>query len=130
MKTIKESIIGKKGILTLGGLKSGQIVMINDEYYMYMDYKDADSIPKISKYMSESSRVCGYDFTLGGFFYQTELHNVEAMSAGRYTHGLKFKGSSEEWDVQCVSEQVFQVEFLQQYQLVEMARKIKFRKVK
>jgi len=130
MKTIKESIIGRKGTLTLGGLKSGQIVMINYEYYMYMDYNDANSIPEVSKYMSESSRVHGYDFTLGGFFYQTESHNVEAMSAGRYTHSLKFRGSGEEWDVQHVSEQVFEIGFYKQYQLAEMSRKTRFREIK
>jgi hypothetical protein len=129
MKTIKESIIGRKGVSNLGGLKSGQIVMINYEYYMYMTYDDANSIPKISKYMSESSRVCGYDFTLGGFFYQSEIHNVEAMSAGKYTHGLKCR-SSHEWDVQHVSEQVFEIGLYKQYQLAEMSRKTRFREIK
>ena len=128
MKTIKESIIGRKGILTLGGLKSGQIVrMKNGELFLYLDYKDADSIWEVSDQMKRSY---GYDFTYGGFFYRNKSHIVEFMPSGSYTLNLKHKKSNHDWDVEYVSEQVFKIGLYTELQLKEMSQKTNFREIK
>ena len=129
MKTLQESIIGRRGTLTFGGLKSGQIVrMKNGRLFLYLDYKDADSIWEVSDQMKRSGS--GYDFTYGGFFYKSKSHIVEFMPSGSYTLNLEHIRSKYEWDVQYVSEQVFKIGLYTERQLEEMSQKTKFREIK
>jgi hypothetical protein len=130
MKTIKESIIGRKGVMSFGRLVSGQIVIMKNGYhFMYLNYEDADSLPEVSDKIKNAERY-GYDFTFGGFFYEKEEHDVDFMTSGSYTFDLKYKNPDHGWDVEYVSEHVFKIGLYKEQQLKEMSRKIKFRKIK
>lgn len=130
MKSIKESIIGRKGTLTIGNLKSGQIVrMKNGELFMYLDYKDANSIQEVSDQMKKAKKKYSYDFTFGGFFYESKSHTIGFLASGSYTLNLKYKKSVHEWDVQYISEQVFKIGLYTKHQLKEMSQKTNFMEI-
>ena len=90
MKTLQESIIGRKGApmkFTKNMLKSGYIVQyLNGNFAMYFEYEDAVRITR--------TRSCGPRMNGEGGFFSRSLDELIWMPACRYNDNLTHAGST------------------------------------
>jgi len=95
MKTLQESIIGRKGVparFTKDMLKPGYIVQYRDgELGMYLDYEDA---VRISRTRSLGPRMNGE----GGFFSMKHV-DLSWMPVGAYNDDLKHTRGNKNLDI-------------------------------
>ena len=89
MKTLQESIIGRKGSypFTKSMLKPGYIVQyLNGNFAMYFEYEDAVRITR--------TRSCGPRMNGEGGFFSISLDELFWMPACRYNDNLTHIGST------------------------------------
>ena len=121
MKTLQESIIGRKGVparFTKDMLKPGYIVRYrDDELGMYFDYASASRIQKFSNVMSKLKGE-------GGFFAEGRLR-FEYMPICSYTNNLRVENRPESGsDIMYIWPVNTQPQYLNQEQLEHLIKYI------